>query len=63
MRVFLACTVLALTACASPTVYKDPATGQVMQCNNSTPGMFPIIAQHEISNCSQSYERMGWKKQ
>ena len=59
----LAAAVLLLSGCAVPTVYKDPATGQVMQCNSSTPGMFPIIAQSEISSCSQAYERMGWKKQ
>jgi uncharacterized lipoprotein YmbA len=35
-----------LAACASPAVFKDPKTGQVAQCNASTPGIFPIIAQH-----------------
>lgn len=52
----------ALSGCATPTVYQDPKTGQVHQCNASTPGMFPIIAQNEISNCSQAYDRMGWKR-
>jgi hypothetical protein len=51
-----------LTACASPAVYQDPKTGQVAQCNASTPGVFPIIAQSEINSCSQAYERMGWQK-
>jgi len=59
----LTAAVLLLSGCAVPTVYKDPATGQVMQCNAATPGIFPIIAQNEINNCSQAYERMGWKKQ
>ena len=54
---------LALAACATPSVYQDPKTGQVHQCNASTPGVFPIIAQGEIDKCGQAYERMGWKKQ
>ena len=52
-----------LSGCASPAIFKDPKTGQVAQCNSSTPGVFPIIAQHEISTCSDAYERMGWQKQ
>jgi hypothetical protein len=50
-------------ACASPAVFKDPKTGQVAQCNASTPGVFPIIAQHEIDTCSDASARMGWVKQ
>lgn len=52
-----------LAGCASPSVYRDPSTGNVAQCNASTPGIFPIIAQNEINNCGAAYERMGWKKQ
>ncbi len=55
--------VVLLAGCASPAVFKDPATGQVHQCNASTPGVFPIIAQGEINTCAAAYERMGWKKQ
>lgn len=54
---------IALAGCASPVVYKDPATGQVAQCNASTPGVFPIIAQSEINSCAGAYDRMGWKRQ
>ncbi|MGX7002319.1 hypothetical protein [Caballeronia sp. KNU42] len=49
--------------CTSPAVFKDPKTGQVAQCNASTPGVFPILAQHEIDTCSDAYARMGWVKQ
>lgn len=52
-----------VAGCASPSVYRDPATGNVAQCNASTPGVFPIIAQNEINTCGAAYERMGWKKQ
>jgi hypothetical protein len=62
-RITLIAALLALAGCAAPTVYRDPATGNVAQCNAATPGIFPIIAQNEINNCSQAYERMGWKKQ
>jgi hypothetical protein len=55
--------VFVLAACASPAVFKDPATGQVAQCNASTPGIFPIIAQHEIDDCAAAYSRMGWQRQ
>lgn len=51
-----------LAGCASPSVYQDPKTGQIAQCNASTPGIFPIIAQGEINSCSQAYERMGWQR-
>ncbi|SEI80846.1 hypothetical protein [Paraburkholderia diazotrophica] len=54
---------LILSGCASPTVFQDPKTGQVAQCNASTPGIFPIIAQHEIDKCSAAYSKMGWIKQ
>lgn len=54
---------LLLAGCASPAVFRDPQTGQVAQCNASTPGIFPIIAQHEIDDCSAAYTRMGWQKQ
>jgi hypothetical protein len=63
MRVSLFCFVVALAGCASPTVFQDPKTGAVAQCNASTPGVFPIIAQGEINSCSAAYERMGWKRQ
>ena len=49
--------------CASPAVFKDPKTGQVAQCNASTPGVFAIIVQHEIATCSDAYARMGRVKQ
>lgn len=55
--------VVAAAGCASPAVFQDPKTGNVAQCNASTPGVFPIIAQNEINNCAAAYERMGWKKQ
>lgn len=55
--------VAVLAGCAAPTVYRDPVSGQVAQCNASTPGMFPIVAKGEIDSCSAAYERMGWKKQ
>lgn len=57
------CALFILGGCAAPTVYRDPVTGQVAQCNATTPGVFPIIAQSEINSCSASYERMGWKRQ
>lgn len=56
-------TIAALCGCASPAVYRDPATGNVAQCNASTPGIFPIVAQSEINSCGAAYERMGWKRQ
>lgn len=63
MKKLLLLVLLPLVGCATPYVYKDPATGQVAQCNATTPGIFPIIAQGEINNCGSAYERMGWKKQ
>jgi PBP1b-binding outer membrane lipoprotein LpoB len=51
-----------LTGCMSPVVLRDPATGQVAQCNASAGGFFPIIGQHQIDTCVESYERMGWKR-
>lgn len=63
MRKLLILALLPLAGCASPGVYMDPKTGNVAQCNATTPGVFPIIAQNEINNCGAAYERMGWKKQ
>lgn len=63
MRVTLFCFVVMLAGCASPAVFQDPKTGTVAQCNASTPGVFPLIAQSEINSCSAAYERMGWKRQ
>ena len=62
-RMFVIVSAMLMAACASPAVFKDPKTGQVAQCNASTPGVFPIIAQHEIDTCSDAYARMGWVKQ
>lgn len=56
-------TVAMLAGCASPAVFQDPKTGNVAQCNATTPSVFPIIAQNEINNCAAAYERMGWKRQ
>ena len=61
--IFTAALACLLTGCAVPGVYRDPVTGNVAQCNASTPGIFPIIAQGEINSCGSAYERMGWKKQ
>ncbi|HTD05888.1 hypothetical protein [Undibacterium sp.] len=52
-----------LVGCATASVYRDPVSGQVAQCNASTPGIFPIIAQSEIDKCAATYEKMGWKRQ
>ncbi|MGX7000377.1 hypothetical protein [Caballeronia sp. KNU42] len=60
---FVIVSVILMAAYASPAVFKDPKTGQVAQCNASTPGVFPIIVQHEIATCSDAYARMGWVKQ
>jgi hypothetical protein len=60
---FLTLATTVLAGCASSAIYQAPKTGQVAQCNASTPAMFPIIAQHEINTCSATYERMGWKRQ
>jgi hypothetical protein len=54
---------LALCACTTPAVFRDAKTGQVEQCTSSTPGVFPINAQHEIDTGSDAYVRMGWVKQ
>lgn len=62
-KVLVIISAILMAACASPAVFKDPKTGQVAQCNASTPGVFPIIAQHEIDTCSDAYARMGWVKQ
>ncbi len=62
MKNLLLAVSLLISACASPTVFQDPKTGQVSQCNASTPGVFPIIAQHEIDDCSAAFTRMGWVK-
>lgn len=62
-KLLVAVAAITLAGCASPAVFKDPKTGQVAQCNASTPGVFPIIAQHEIDTCSDAYTRMGWIKQ
>ncbi|OUL79952.1 hypothetical protein [Paraburkholderia hospita] len=63
MRLAIIIAALVLSGCASPAVFQDPKTGQVAQCNASTPGIFPIIAQHEIDKCSAAYSKMGWTKQ
>ena len=62
-RMFVIISAILMAACASPAVFKDSKTDQVAQCNASTPGVFPIIAQHEIDTCSDAYARMGWVKQ
>jgi hypothetical protein len=48
-----------LAGCASPTVFRNPKRGQVAQCNATTPGIVPIIAQHEIDDCAAAYGHMG----
>ena len=63
MNKLLLLVLLSLAGCAAPAVYQDPRTGNVAQCNASTPGIFPLIAQSEINSCGAAYERMGWKKQ
>lgn len=55
--------ILGLTGCVSPAVYRDPRTGVTANCASSTPGIFPLIAQYEVNQCAASYERMGWKRQ
>jgi len=64
MHKILAAVILAggLAGCATPTVFRDPTSGQVAQCNATTPGIFPIIAQQEINSCSQAYAKMGWQQ-
>lgn len=57
-----AAVVAGLSGCASPAVFQDPKTGAVAQCNATTPGIFPIIAQNEINTCAGAYERMGWQR-
>ncbi|QTD88903.1 hypothetical protein [Burkholderia anthina] len=54
---------IATTACTTAAVFRDPVSGQVAQCNSSTPGVFPIIAQHEIDECAATYSKMGWQRQ
>jgi hypothetical protein len=44
-------------------VFRDLKTGQVAQCDTTTPGIFPIIAQREIDDCAAAYGRMDWQKQ
>ncbi|MEB0010647.1 hypothetical protein QN379_23445 [Glaciimonas sp. Gout2] len=63
MKKLIIIVALILTGCASPAVFRDPKSGQVAQCNAATPGIFPIIAQHEIDDCGAAYLRMGWQKQ
>ena len=63
MRVITITIAVLLAGCASPAIFQDPKTGNVAQCNASTPGVFPIIAQGEINSCAAAYERMGWKRQ
>ena len=58
-RMFVIISAILMAACASPAVFKDPKTGQVAQCNASTPGVFAIIVQHEIATCSDPNARMG----
>jgi hypothetical protein len=43
--------------------FVTPRRVKVAQCNATTPGIFPIIAQHEIDDCAAAYGRMGWQKQ
>lgn len=62
-KIIAAPLLVSLAGCATPTVFRDPTTGQVAQYNASTPRIFPIIAQHEINNCSQAYAKMGWQLQ
>jgi len=50
----------ALAGCATPTVYQDPKTGAVQQCDTKSR---PLVRQAEINKCSEAFERMGWKKQ
>lgn len=54
---------ITLAGCATPAIFRDPKSGQVAQCTSATPGVFPIIAQHEIDNCAEAYTRMGWQRQ
>jgi hypothetical protein len=59
-----------LTGCAvvEPAVFREPATGQVHECNSTAAGgFFPLVnawtAQHEIDTCAAAYSRMGWARQ
>jgi hypothetical protein len=70
MRTVAVALLLALTGCnfVHPTVFRDPTSGQVAQCNsNNAGGFFPIIngiaAENEVKECSATYRRMGWLQQ
>jgi hypothetical protein len=56
----IACGVALLVGCATPTVYMNPKTGIVQQCDTNSR---PLVRQAEINKCSEAFERMGWQKQ
>lgn len=60
MRAIPIMAICLLAGCSTPTVYMDPKTGAVQQCN---PSAKPVMRQYEIDKCSDAFERMGWKKQ
>lgn len=60
MNKLLLLAMLCLAGCATPTVYMDPKTGAVQQCD---PHARPLVRQNEINRCSEAFERMGWKQQ
>jgi hypothetical protein len=67
--VMIAATMLSAScAVVEPAVFKDPASGQVVQCTSTAAGgFFPLVnawtAQHEIDTCAAAYSRMGWARQ
>lgn len=61
MRKLLLIALLALAGCATPNIYRDPASGKVDQCNSSSFQILVALAQ--VRECSAAYERMGWQKQ
>jgi len=58
-KVLVIISAILMAACASPAVFRDPKNRPGRLSNASTPGVFPIIAQHEIDTCSEAYARRG----
>lgn len=64
MKRLLLLLLLPLAGCSlAPTVYRDPVSGKVDQCQATSAAMLGSVGSSQIKSCSEAYERMGWQKQ
>jgi hypothetical protein len=61
--IFAAALVLAIAGCASPVVMRNPATGEMAQCEVPPMSFWGAYGQSRgIEQCAAAYERAGWER-